>query len=548
MSQKYRVVSLFSGCGGLDLGVVGGFSYLGKYYEKNPFEIIWANDINEKATQTQKRNFPDLNVVCGDITKILDIDDEHSFLSKTEIPEADVVIGGFPCQDFSLAGKRKGLTVQRGKLYQSMAKVIGMLRPKVFLAENVKGLISWENGLAIETIINDFTELGYRVEYKLFNAADFGVPQNRERVVIVGIRDDINADFNWIKPTHSSTDSNLQPWLTIKDAIYDLEDDEKHKSLPNYGYSKAKYLAGKQGNAITKADKPAPTMRAEHHGNIEFHYSLPRRLSAREAARIQSFPDEFVFVKSISDAYRQIGNAVAPVFAWHLAKMLSNILEKSKEENSMYSIYNKLFDDKLIIKRVKNKLPHLFQLAELESSRNGKIGMGIGSVRERILIALLMYKFGLDIVNPDIPITTPEVDVFVQSTPLSIKTVTTKSDKYSSVKLIWTVDHQKAVEFKNTYTPSCDMLLAKIRWNANGKLLLFSKESQHKVLRDIGRDRYIKIPKENTNSRGVEITAEALTLLEKCEDTRCIDINFIRKRIDYREVYTKWLDAWIDEY
>ncbi len=214
----------------------------------------------------------------------------------------------------------------------------------------------------------------------------------------------------------------------------------------------------------------------------------------------------------------------------------------------MSSVYNKLFDDNLIVRRVKNKLPHLFQLAELESSRNGKIGMEIGSVRERIIIALLMYKFGIDIVNPDIPITAPEVDVYVNDEPLSIKTMTTKSDRWNSVKLIWTVDHQKAIEFKNQYTPFCDMMIAKIRWNGFGKLLLFSKESQIEVLENIGRDRYIKLPKENTNSRGVEITAEALDMLENHKDTRCIDINFTREKIDYREVYIKWLDAWRDEY
>lgn len=214
----------------------------------------------------------------------------------------------------------------------------------------------------------------------------------------------------------------------------------------------------------------------------------------------------------------------------------------------MNSVYNKLFDDNLIIKKVKNKLPHLFQLAELESSRNGKIGMEIGSVRERILIALLMYKFGIDIVDPDIPITAPEVDVYVDKTPLSIKTTTTNSLSWKSIKLVWTVDSHKAVEFKNTYIPSCDMLVAKIRWNGNGKLLLFTKEDQIKVLNEIGRDRYISLPKENTNARGVEITPEALSILEKCENTREIEINFIREKIDYREVYAKWLDAWRDEY
>ena len=335
MSQ-YKVVSLFSGCGGLDLGIVGGFSFLGKYYEKNPFDIVWANDINLRATETLKLNFPTTKVICDDITNIVGEkeNDQISMLPKIEIPKADVVIGGFPCQDFSVAGKRCGLTVERGMLYKSMAKVIEMIKPKVFLAENVKGLLSWENGLAIKTIIEDFSKLGYSVKYKLFNTADYGVPQIRERVIIVGIRNDINANFSWMLPTHSSFDKDLLPWVTIKDAICDLENDEKHRKLPNYGYSKAKYLPGKQGNTITKADRPAPTMRAEHHGNIEFHYSLPRRLSAREAARIQTFPDDFTFVQSISDAYRQIGNAVAPVFAWHISKMLCDILNSSKETNN----------------------------------------------------------------------------------------------------------------------------------------------------------------------------------------------------------------------
>lgn len=332
MSQN-KVISLFSGCGGLDLGIVGGFSYLGKYYEKNPFDIIWANDINERATQTQKLNFPHLNVICGDIKEILKINCEQSTSNeKTILPNADVVIGGFPCQDFSFAGKRQGLDVQRGKLYQCMTKVIEIIKPKVFLAENVKGLLTWEKGLAIKTIIKDFSKIGYNVEYKLLNAADYGVPQIRERVIIVGVRNDIKVAINWAKPTHSSNNKNLKPWVTIKEAIGDLENYEIHQSLPNYGYSRAKLFAGKQGNIITKSDKPAPTMRAEHHGNIEFHYNLPRRLSAREVARIQSFPDNFVFVKSISDAYRQIGNAVAPVFAWHMAQMIKTILDDSKEE------------------------------------------------------------------------------------------------------------------------------------------------------------------------------------------------------------------------
>jgi len=318
--KNYKVISLFSGCGGLDLGLEGNFAFLGNHYARNPFDVVWANDINQKATKTQELNFPHTEVVCDDITKVLE--------DKLELPEADIVVGGFPCQDFSLAGKRRGLTVQRGQLYLSMAKVIEQVKPKVFIAENVKGLLSWEGGLGIRTMISDFEELGYHVEYKLHNTANFGVPQTRERVIIVGIRKDVGDKVIWPLETHSSSPetTGLKPWVTLKDAISDIEDEKKQSCLPNWGYSKAKLFPGTQGNTVTKADKPGPTMRAEHHGNIEFHYKLPRRLSAREAARIQSFPDDFVFVSSTTDTYRQVGNAVAPVFGWHLAQALKEML------------------------------------------------------------------------------------------------------------------------------------------------------------------------------------------------------------------------------
>ncbi|MEI9913930.1 MAG: DNA cytosine methyltransferase [Candidatus Saccharibacteria bacterium] len=317
--KKYKVVSLFSGCGGLDLGLEGGFTSLGNYFESNPLEIIWANDINVKACQTMELNFPHTEVVCDDITKVLD--------HKLKIPEADIVVGGFPCQDFSLAGKRKGLTVKRGQLYLSMARVVKQLKPKVFMAENVKGLLSWEKGLGIRTMVNDFEKLGYKVEYRLLNTANFGVAQTRERVIIFGVRKDLNVDIHWPTPTHDKDQAEgLKPWVTLREVIGDLEDDKLLMRLPNSGYSKAKLFPGTQGNTTTKADRPGPTMRAEHHGNIEFHYSKPRRLSAREAARIQSFPDDFVFLQSTTDAYRQVGNAVSPIFGWNLAQSIISML------------------------------------------------------------------------------------------------------------------------------------------------------------------------------------------------------------------------------
>ncbi len=306
------MISLFSGAGGLDLGLEGGFTFLDKRYKKRPFEIIWANDNNQRACKTLALNFPHARVICEDILKVLE---------EQPMPDADIVVGGFPCQDFSLSGKRGGLTVKRGQLYLSMVETIKRIQPKFFLAENVKGLISWQQGLGIRTMVNDFEKLGYHVEYRVLNAADYGVPQNRERVIIIGIRKDVGSEITWPKPTHQNKRVNL------KKAIGDLEDDHAHFCLPNSGYSKAKLFPGTQGNTTTNAAKPGPTMRAEHHGNIEFHYKLPRRLSAREAARIQSFPDDFVFLQSTSDAYRQVGNAVPPILAWHLAGALERMLK-----------------------------------------------------------------------------------------------------------------------------------------------------------------------------------------------------------------------------
>lgn len=326
--NKYTVISLFSGCGGLDLGIEGGFKYLGSYFDKNPFKTIWANDINERACATFKLNFPEAEVICDDIVNVL----RH----RMDLPKADVVVGGFPCQDFSLAGKRLGMDVGRGRLYLSLAETVRLVQPKVFIAENVKGLLSWNGGLGIETMISDFERLGYEVEYKLFNMADYGVPQVRQRVIIMGVRKDLDSRVLWPEATHSREGlGDRLPWLTAREAIEDLERDRKHFCLPNSSFSYAKLSSGTQGNSVMNGDLPSPTVRAEHHGNIDFHYKKQRRVSAREAARFQSFPDDFVFVKSMTDAYRQVGNAVSPVFAWHLARSIEKMIASEISNKSM---------------------------------------------------------------------------------------------------------------------------------------------------------------------------------------------------------------------
>lgn len=321
MKKNYSIISLFAGCGGMDLGFTGGFTSLGKKYPKRNFVISWANDIEPNACKTYKEYFGH-DIVCGDITQILNGKNQQTMFEQS-IPEtADIVIGGFPCQDFSHAGKRLGFGSKRGMLYQSMVEVVKRTKPSLFVAENVKGLLTMNNGEAIKTIIKDFEALGYHVEYNLYLAADYGVPQMRERVVIVGTRKDKLPPFKHPKSTRKKDN-----WITLEKAIGDLEN-KKEGATPNHYWSKAKKNNG-QGNNKVKKEAPGPTMRAEHHGNIEFHWNGKRRLSAREAARIQSFPDDMIFMPSTSSAYKQIGNAVPPVLAWNVATAIEEFLNKN---------------------------------------------------------------------------------------------------------------------------------------------------------------------------------------------------------------------------
>lgn len=321
-TKAFTVVSLFSGCGGLDLGFTGGFKFLDTVYEQRNFDLIWANDIDKNACYTFQSNL-EKPIICGDIRDILD--GKYPTLSSTKLPEsADVVTGGFPCQDFSLAGKRRGFDSKRGTLYKSMVEVVRKLKPALFLAENVKGLLSMNNGQAIETIKNDFAAIGYDVEYKLFHVADYGVPQNRQRVIIIGTNIAKGLPkFEFPKPIYPQGE-----WLTLEKVIGDLEDSSEGL-IENHYWSKAKMFEGTQGNTAVSRNKIGPTMRAEHHGNIEWHWNKQRRLSAREAARIQTFPDNFIFYPSTSSAYKQIGNAVPPVFGWHLATAIELFLENN---------------------------------------------------------------------------------------------------------------------------------------------------------------------------------------------------------------------------
>lgn len=205
---------------------------------------------------------------------------------------------------------------------------------------------------------------------------------------------------------------------------------------------------------------------------------------------------------------------------------------------------SKLFADKLLIRKIQNKLPKLFQLAELESSRAGKIGMEVGSVREKIITALLIYKFGEPNVETDIPITEPEVDVRVFNNSISIKTIT--GNNFGGVKLIWTVDAEKAIKFANSYKPSCDIILAQIEWNNDGGLYYIPLNVQLDTLNKIGKDRYIKLPKAGTNPRGVEMTIEAMKKLVNNPNTLRIPIGWNKENISFA-AYKRWVDLWKED-
>lgn len=201
-----------------------------------------------------------------------------------------------------------------------------------------------------------------------------------------------------------------------------------------------------------------------------------------------------------------------------------------------------IFDEKEIIQKIKEKLPYLFQLAEIDNSRDGKLGMEIGSARERILIALLIYKFGEENIKTDIAITQSEIDVIVFDEPISIKTVT--SNNVIGVKLIWTVDAQKALEFINNYSPECDILFAHIKWDSQGAIYLLSKESQKEVLKQFGKEFYFKLPKAGTNPRGVEISNDAIRKLVEHNSTKKIDIDWKRDDTIKYNSYDRWVDEW----
>jgi DNA (cytosine-5)-methyltransferase 1 len=289
------------------MGFMGGFEFLGKVYDRLPYRIVWANDIRPSACKTYEANLKH-KIHCGDIWE------ELSTLPK----HADIVVGGFPCQDVSINGKMQAGDGARTTLYRAMVETIKRTNPLVFVAENVKGLLMNHSREFYKEMLADFRNLGYEVSAELYLAADYGVPQMRERVFIVGTRGRAKS----FKPPAVIVTKDKR--ITARQALDDLQEVPENPDISHI-WSRAK-VSSEQGGRILKPDRPADTMRAECHGNIQFHYSLPRRLSMREAARIQSFPDNFHFTGGLRETERQIGNAVPPVLAWHIARAVRDCL------------------------------------------------------------------------------------------------------------------------------------------------------------------------------------------------------------------------------
>lgn len=311
-----KILSLFSGAGGLDLGLIQAGN-----------TVIWANDIDANAVETYRKNIG-THIVPGDI-KDIDI---------AGLPKADVVAGGFPCQGFSQANRFRMLDDERNSLYRFFYEVIREKQPYFFIAENVKGILSLGKGEAIRQIISDFKAAGYYTDLHLVNMADYGVPETRQRVIIIGQRHDLGKDllFRFPVPTHSRDGKDgLKRWVSISEAISHFPDPDLPNAVLNHEYSKYKveyrdYTAHRK----TDPDKPSPTILARGNGGGGVcaipHYNGKRRLTVRESASVQTFPENFEFCGGRGSCYRQIGNAVPVLFAGLLGQELMRIEKEEK--------------------------------------------------------------------------------------------------------------------------------------------------------------------------------------------------------------------------
>lgn len=321
--SNYKVVSFFSGCGGLDLG-----------FEQAGFDVIWANEFDETIQNTYRYNHPRTELNVSDIRK----------LSAADVPDCDGFIGGPPCQSWSRGGKMLGLNDSRGQVFLDYIRLIREKKPKFFVIENVEGIVSDKHFPTFMEFLNTLSKAGYKVQYKTVNVSNFGIAQNRFRVFVVGIRNDIKNMY-----VFPSYDKN-QKRLTLRDAIGDIKHPPVsfvgNNGLPNHEYYEAPFdkyylernrYKGWNESSLTIVASANLIPLHPNSANMVFDECgwhvvdaedfKSRRLSVRECARIQSFPDDFVFVyQDVRDGYKMVGNAVPPKFAKILADSIRKFM------------------------------------------------------------------------------------------------------------------------------------------------------------------------------------------------------------------------------
>jgi DNA (cytosine-5)-methyltransferase 1 len=321
-----RIVSLFSGAGGFDLGLASA-----------GHQVVWANDIFFDAVETYRLNIGphiDMRDVCN--------------IPASEIPDCDVVVGGFPCQGFSVANWTRSKDDPRNKLFWQMVRIIREKQPKFFVAENVKGMLSMGGGSVIREICEAFESAGYKVNYGVVNAADFGVPQMRYRLLILGIRKDLSIEPDFFpQPTHADPDRatllGLRPWRSVGEALNHLPEPEDGGHIPNHECSRYKLrFNGHLGHRFVDPLRPAPTVTArgdDRGGVVVLHHpGNHRRMTARELAVVQSFPDTFVFAGTKTSAYRQIANAVPPLLGTAIGHALARAFRSESDAASRQAV------------------------------------------------------------------------------------------------------------------------------------------------------------------------------------------------------------------
>jgi len=325
--MTYNTLSLFAGCGGMGLGLIGGFEFLGTFYEKNPFLIQQAFDFDSKAVQMYNENF---SHKC-EVKNVLD-------LQNSEVMDHDIMIGGFPCQSFSIAAqnpKRLGYKDDKGKLFFEMCRILIAKQPRCFIAEDVKGLLSANKGDAFNLIISAFESCGYLVRYSLLNSKNYGVPQKRERVFIVGFKNKSDANnFDFPRPT---VDENYVPIKRILEPKCDIKNEYFFSEKAVQGLLKTKNYKSMNKGRAQNIEEPCNTV-GSHLAKVSLNSTDPvlldngkyRMFSPREVARIQSFPESYKLAESRITNYKAIGNAVPPVMMWHVARAVLNSFKQKK--------------------------------------------------------------------------------------------------------------------------------------------------------------------------------------------------------------------------